>query len=95
MREDEKTVRNDHIPSPYRIDLDFIFSYFTLKLRGEEWGEFLHLPNKKYYDFSEIRREIERETERMTGAIYRTDMMTIPYRDRGSKIARKREQEGK
>ena len=53
------------------------------------------MPNKKYYDFSEIRREIERETERMTGAIYRTDMMTIPYRDRGSKIARKREQEGK
>lgn len=25
---------------------------------GEEYGEFLHLPGKKFYDFSEIRREI-------------------------------------
>ena len=34
---------------------------------GEEWGEFLHLPNKRFYDFNEIRKEIERETERLTG----------------------------
>lgn len=26
---------------------------------GEEYGEFLHLPGKRYYDFSEIRREIQ------------------------------------
>ena len=25
----------------------------------DEWGEFLHLPNNRIYDFSEIRREIE------------------------------------
>lgn len=25
----------------------------------EEWGEFLHLPGKRFYDFSEIRREIQ------------------------------------
>lgn len=25
----------------------------------EEWGEFLHLPEKKFFDFSEIRREIQ------------------------------------
>lgn len=25
----------------------------------EEYGEFLHLPGKKFYDFSEIRREIQ------------------------------------
>nr|CCA17876.1 dynamin GTPase putative [Albugo laibachii Nc14] len=39
-------------------------------LRGEndvEWGEFLHIPGKKFTDFSEIRREIERETDRLTG----------------------------
>jgi len=32
-----------------------------------EWGEFLHLPGKKIYDFSEIRKEIERETELKVG----------------------------
>ena len=33
----------------------------------EEWGEFLHLPGKKFYDFQEIREEIQKETERTTG----------------------------
>lgn len=27
--------------------------------KDEEWGEFLHLPGKRFYDFSEIRREIQ------------------------------------
>lgn len=26
---------------------------------SEEWGEFLHLPGKRFYDFSDIRREIQ------------------------------------
>ena len=34
---------------------------------GQEWGEFLHLPDKKFYDFDEIRREIIKETDRVTG----------------------------
>lgn len=33
----------------------------------EEWGEFLHLPGKKFFNFNEIREEIEAETERTTG----------------------------
>ncbi|XP_042375153.1 dynamin-related protein 3A-like [Zingiber officinale] len=33
----------------------------------EEWGEFLHLPGKRFYDFSEIRREIQAETDREAG----------------------------
>ncbi|KAJ4965842.1 hypothetical protein NE237_017691 [Protea cynaroides] len=33
----------------------------------EEYGEFLHLPKKKFYDFSEIRREIQAETDREAG----------------------------
>eukprot|EP00842_Homolaphlyctis_polyrhiza_P005172 jgi/Hompol1/5656/HPOL_004634-RA len=33
----------------------------------DEWGEFLHLPGKRFTNFSEIRDEIERETERTTG----------------------------
>ncbi|KAF6149151.1 hypothetical protein GIB67_026007 [Kingdonia uniflora] len=33
----------------------------------EEYGEFLHLPGKKFFDFVEIRREIQAETEREAG----------------------------
>eukprot|EP01084_Bolivina_argentea_P062150 113644_1 len=29
------------------------------------WGEFLHSGSKKYYDFNEIRKEIEKETDRV------------------------------
>ena len=37
------------------------------KGKGDEWGEFLHLPGQRFYDFSEIRAEIQRETERVSG----------------------------
>mmetsp|Transcript_4220 Transcript_4220/g.9141 ORF Transcript_4220/g.9141 Transcript_4220/m.9141 type:complete len:743 (-) Transcript_4220:98-2326(-) len=33
----------------------------------EEYAEFLHVPNRKYTDFDDVRREIEAETERETG----------------------------
>ncbi|PIN18656.1 Vacuolar sorting protein VPS1, dynamin [Handroanthus impetiginosus] len=33
----------------------------------EEWGEFLHLPGRKFFDFNEIRREIQAETDREAG----------------------------
>ncbi|KAK6776128.1 hypothetical protein RDI58_027129 [Solanum bulbocastanum] len=33
----------------------------------DEWGEFLHLPGKRFFDFNEIRREIQAETEREAG----------------------------
>jgi vacuolar protein sorting-associated protein 1 len=32
-----------------------------------EWGEFLHLPGEKFYDFAKIRAEIIRDTEAKTG----------------------------
>ncbi len=32
-----------------------------------EWGEFLHLPGEKLYNFMDIKEEIMRETERLTG----------------------------
>eukprot|EP01088_Endostelium_zonatum_P000165 TRINITY_DN1027_c0_g1_i1.p1 TRINITY_DN1027_c0_g1~~TRINITY_DN1027_c0_g1_i1.p1 ORF type:complete len:743 (-),score=219.96 TRINITY_DN1027_c0_g1_i1:58-2238(-) len=36
--------------------------------RGEqEWGEFLHKPNEQFTDFTKIRDEISRETDRLTG----------------------------
>ncbi|KAA0146822.1 hypothetical protein FNF27_07408 [Cafeteria roenbergensis] len=34
---------------------------------GGEWGEFLHRPGKRFYDFGEIRSEIARETDRIAG----------------------------
>jgi dynamin 1-like protein len=33
----------------------------------QEWGEFLHIPGRKFYDFAEVRREIENETSRIAG----------------------------
>lgn len=34
---------------------------------ADEWGEFLHLPGKKFHDFNEIRKEIVNETDLKTG----------------------------
>ncbi|KAL1593027.1 vacuolar protein sorting-associated protein 1 [Nothophoma quercina] len=33
----------------------------------DEWGEFLHIPGQKFFDFNKIREEIIRETEAKTG----------------------------
>ncbi|KAH9915803.1 Dynamin central region-domain-containing protein [Epithele typhae] len=33
----------------------------------DEWGEFLHLPGQKFFDFTKIRDEIVRDTEAKTG----------------------------
>ncbi|KAH9901934.1 vacuolar sorting protein 1 [Xylariomycetidae sp. FL2044] len=33
----------------------------------DEWGEFLHIPGQKFYDFNKIRDEISRETEAKVG----------------------------
>lgn len=33
-----------------------------------EWGEFLHVPGKRFYDFNDIRNEIEAETSRLAGS---------------------------
>jgi replication fork clamp-binding protein CrfC len=33
----------------------------------DEWGEFLHIPGQKFYDFNKIREEIVRETDSKTG----------------------------
>jgi replication fork clamp-binding protein CrfC len=38
---------------------------FSIKLIV--YGEFLHIPGKKFYKFNEIRKEIEAETEREVG----------------------------
>lgn len=50
---DEEDEKND-----YHLEADDI---------SQEWGEFLHLPGRKFYDFAAIRQEIIKETERLTG----------------------------
>jgi len=35
--------------------------------QSEEYGEFLHKPGVKFHDFSDIRKEIEADTDRITG----------------------------
>eukprot|EP00124_Ichthyophonus_hoferi_P002082 Ihof_evm3s130 gene=Ihof_evmTU3s130 len=45
--------------------------------KGREYGEFLHCPNKKFTDFDQIRKEIEDETERMTGSNKNVTTMPI------------------
>ncbi|KAH3765617.1 dynamin GTPase [Pelomyxa schiedti] len=45
-----------------------ILQLSTNKLDSKEWGEFLHKPNVKFTDFSEIREEIKRETDRAAGS---------------------------
>lgn len=37
------------------------------KANADEWGEFLHIPGKKFHNFNDIRAEIVRETEAKTG----------------------------
>ncbi|KAK0442961.1 Dynamin central region-domain-containing protein [Armillaria borealis] len=36
-------------------------------VNADEWGEFLHLPGEKFFDFHKIRDEIVRDTEAKTG----------------------------
>ncbi|MBW0481455.1 hypothetical protein O181_021170 [Austropuccinia psidii MF-1] len=35
---------------------------------GSEYGEFLHLPDRRFFDFAEIKKEIENETLRVAGS---------------------------
>ena len=34
---------------------------------SREYAEFLHIPDRKFHDFEEVRREIEAETDRTAG----------------------------
>ncbi|KAG5499090.1 hypothetical protein GH5_03792 [Leishmania sp. Ghana 2012 LV757] len=43
------------------------------KSNAEEWGEFLHIPNKKFFDFNEIQDEITRRTIEVAGPSAITD----------------------
>lgn len=44
------------------LKIELIFSCYIL-----EFAEFLHCKGKKFVDFDEVRKEIEAETDRVTG----------------------------
>jgi replication fork clamp-binding protein CrfC len=46
----------------------------------EEWGEFLHKPNEKFYDFEKIRQEIVQDTDAKTGGTKGISPMPINLR---------------
>ncbi|KAL2018353.1 hypothetical protein VTK56DRAFT_956 [Thermocarpiscus australiensis] len=55
-------------PSPQTNGFDQEIANSTDKAANtEEWGEFLHIPGQKFYDFNKIRDEINRETEAKVG----------------------------
>ena len=43
------------------------FQTFDSENGVKPYAEFLHLPDKKFYDFSKVKTEIEEETERLSG----------------------------
>lgn len=57
------SIDKDEKKSPDKDNITSISS----RRDGEEWGEFLHLPAQRFYNFNDIRDEIQKETERVTG----------------------------
>ncbi|KAL9110117.1 MAG: hypothetical protein Q9227_005311 [Pyrenula ochraceoflavens] len=58
-------------PAPAKPQANGVSENELKKLDGEanldEWGEFLHLPGQKFYDFNKIRDEIVKETDAKAG----------------------------
>ena len=66
----ENIVQKDFLPRGKDIVTRRPLVLQLVNVRGDqsvEYAEFLHLPQKKFTDFKEVRVEIERETERMAG----------------------------
>jgi len=48
----------------------YLYAYlqsFEAYISQDEWAKFYHTKGKVFLDFNEVREEIERETERLTG----------------------------
>jgi dynamin 1-like protein len=63
----ESLVQRDFLPRGKDIVTRRPLILQLLHKSGEEWGEFGHLPGRKFGDFLQIRREIEEETARVAG----------------------------
>ncbi|XP_027347747.1 dynamin-related protein 3A-like isoform X2 [Abrus precatorius] len=65
----EALVGRDFLPRGNEICTrrPLVLQLVQTKSSTEEFGEFLHLPGRKFHDFSQIRSEIQAETDRETG----------------------------
>ncbi|CAO3646823.1 unnamed protein product [Cunninghamella echinulata] len=45
-----------------------VLQLVTLSNDAPDYAEFLHIPQKKFYDFNQVRAEIEQDTIRIAGA---------------------------
>lgn len=65
----ENIVQRDFLPRGNGIVTrrPLVLQLINIQNTEEEYGEFLHAPDQKFTDFSEIRREIETETARVAG----------------------------
>ncbi|KAI3660861.1 hypothetical protein MP638_006618 [Amoeboaphelidium occidentale] len=65
----ENIVGKDFLPRGSGIVTrrPLVLQLIPIKKGQQEYGVFLHQPEKKYYDFHRIRTEIEAETDRVTG----------------------------
>ncbi|KAK9677397.1 hypothetical protein RND81_11G140600 [Saponaria officinalis] len=66
----EALVGRDFLPrgSDICTRRPLVLQLLQTKNSDDEWGEFLHLPGKRFFDFNDIRREIQAETDREAGA---------------------------
>ena len=56
-------------PRPPRPGLKPIVTSSSSPASQAEWGEFVHCPGQRFYSFSDIRAEIEKDTERVTRSL--------------------------
>ncbi|KAF7727940.1 Dynamin- GTPase protein [Apophysomyces ossiformis] len=85
----ETIVQRDFLPRGSGIVTrrPLILQLITLRQENAaEYGEFLHIQDKKFHDFAEIRQEIERETSRVAGANKGISRMPIHLRIYSPKV---------
>ncbi|KAK1835397.1 Dynamin central region-domain-containing protein [Podospora conica] len=58
---------NRESPAPSNGDEQELVGLTDKAANIDEWGEFLHIPGQKFFDFNKIRDEISRETEAKVG----------------------------
>ncbi|KAG0165019.1 Dynamin- GTPase protein [Apophysomyces sp. BC1015] len=63
----ETIVKRDFLPRGSGVVTRRPLILQLLTNNAPDYAEFLHVPNKKFYDFTEVRREIEDDTARVAG----------------------------
>ncbi|VEU21577.1 DEKNAAC102570 [Brettanomyces naardenensis] len=71
IKQDDPLIRKPGVETDEDPDAMTLEDHLRNSMGGPdlpaEWGEFLHLPGKRFYNFQNAKREIERETARVAG----------------------------